>query len=217
MKRTVIFLLLYICIVSGIAQDSKLSVGFELTPASVWLRGNLNAESLNSDIGLITGLTLDYKLVDQIGLKTGITFDSRGAKSSEPAFDQLGNESGTAEIKLNYNYLGIPVIGSLNLLENRFYIDGGFNLLFLINENHEGPESHMEALVGPKGENSTNSFDVAFTTGFGGNFPMGERFIFTAGLQLSLGLTNISSVPVVGDGSIKTNSLGLKMGLKYTL
>ena len=78
-----------------------------------------------------------------------------------------------------------------------------------------------------KGDNITTStfdhtpylkrFDTGISTGFGFSIPIKTRFCISFEVRNNLGLYNISAIPVIDNGSIKTNSTNFLFGFTYKL
>jgi hypothetical protein len=68
-----------------------------------------------------------------------------------------------------------------------------------------------------KNDNTDNykRTDLGITTGLGARFPIKNKLFLSIEIRNNFGLTNISSVPVVNDGVIKTNSTNLLFGIEY--
>jgi len=61
------------------------------------------------------------------------------------------------------------------------------------------------------------STDIGAMFGIGVEVPLKKSFLLTLEARNSIGLTDISGVPEIGDGSIKTNLFNVLLGVHYTL
>jgi opacity protein-like surface antigen len=198
------------------SQDSKIAVGVELSPTTCSLRGNAFVDNHDSRLGFSTGLSIDYFLTSQFSIKSGLAFERKGSKIDMYMLDGSGNEMGTQEAKFNYDYLTLPILASYSTKgKTKFYIDAGPYLSFLLGQKttYEAVGSIPERTE--DGSESTKKIDLGLSVGAGLYIPLGDNLILDLGLRDNLGLINVSSVSIFDDGSIKTNSLGLKIGLKY--
>jgi hypothetical protein len=132
--------------------------------------------------------------------------------------DEYGNPIGELTFHSNFDYLTIPILGRLTFGKKiEFYVNAGPYLGYLLKQK-DITEASGEY---PKTEiDNTDNFeklDFGLTTGLGMNYPLLEKLLLTVEIRNNLGLTNTSSLPVANDGSIKTNSTSLLIGVTYRL
>lgn len=198
-------------------QTSKFEVGFEMGPSLISLRGNDILENYKDlSFGFSSGLTFQYNFPKLISIRTNISFERKGLTTKGTATDEYGNEIGEITFHSNFDYLAMPLLGRLTLGKKiKFFLNAGPYLGYLIKQN-DVTEAFGEY---PKTEidNTDNfeRFDFGLATGLGINFPIRNKIFISFEIRNNLGLSNISSIPVVNDGTIKTNSTNLLIGIVY--
>ena len=200
-------------------QTNNFNIGIEGGPSLISLHGNDMVESYDDlSLGFSGGLSFQYNFSKLVALRTNISFERKGLTTKNQATDEYGNPIGELTFHSNFNYLTIPLLGRLTFGKKiNFYINAGPYLGYLLNQKDiteafgEYPKSELD---------NTDNFkrlDFGITSGLGMNFPIQEKFLLNFEIRNNLGLTNISSVPVYNDGSIKTNSTNLLIGIVYRI
>lgn len=64
---------------------------------------------------------------------------------------------------------------------------------------------------------NTKKIDTGLSIIIGLKVPLSENLFLDLDIRDYLGLINLSKIDIIDNGSIKTNSLGLQIGLKYKL
>ncbi len=200
------------------SQDSKFVVGFELTPTVISLRGNSMVDDNDVRLSTSTGLSFEYYIDRSFSLKSGLAYERKGAKSSIVLRDETEVILGNQDIRVNYDYLTLPILASFATKgKTKLFVNAGPYFGFLISQKMK------YSAVGSYPEITTNNIDYSrridfgLSMGFGLYIPLTEKLLFDLGLRENLGLLNTSKTEVIYDGSIKTNSFGLQLGLKYKL
>lgn len=194
-------------------QNSKINVGLEFTPTITSLGGKSMISNSDSRMGISTGLSVERFLNSNISIKSGLNYERKGSKTSTLLTNDLGELIGTQELKLNFNYLTLPIlISSSTEGKTKFYINAGPFFGFLISHKRK-----VSAVAGhPKNSfddtESMKRIDLGFSLGCGLNIPFGDAFLLDLGLRDNMGLFNIDK-----NGSIKTNSYGFQLGIKYSM
>ncbi len=200
-----------------VGQANKFNIGLEGSPGLTSLRGNDILEKFNDPtIGFSGGLTFQYNFPKLISIRTNIAFERKGAIAKNQAIDVFGNQIGEVTIHTNFDYLTIPLLAKLTFGNKiKFFVNVGPYSSYLIKQTtvtdaiNEFPKS--------KSNNTSNfnSIDFGLTTGLGAGLPVKDELLITLEIRNNLGLYNISSLPVANDGSIKTNSINLLIGIAY--
>jgi hypothetical protein len=193
-------------------QDTKVVVGFEMTPTIISLRENSSVFDYDPSPGYSIGLSFEYFMSDQFSLKSGLAYEMKGAESDIFLTDNYGNPSGTDILIFHYNYLTLPVMGSFSTKGKvKFYINAGPYFGFLINQKLKSSLENTDIT------NQSKRLDFGLSCGLGLNIPIGKKLLLDLGLRENLGLKNISDLNYNYDSRIATNSFGLLIGLKYKL
>ena len=200
-------------------QTNQINVGFEGGPSLISLYGNDVVESYKDlSFGFSCGLTFQYNFSKLISLRTNILFERKGLSTKKQATDEYGNPFGELTFHSNFNYLTLPLLGKLTFGKKiKFYVNAGPYLGYLLKQK-DITEAFNEY---PKTESdNTDNFerlDFGVTTGLGMNFSIHENLLLSVEIRNNLGLPNISSLPIVNDGRIKTNSTNLLIGIAYRI
>lgn len=186
-------------------------------PSLISLRGN-DILDKNNDLsfGFSSGLSFQYNFPKLISIRTNISFERKGFTTQGSATDQNGNQIGEITVHSYFDYLTIPILGRLTFGKKiNFFVNAGPYIGYLIKQTNV-TEAFSEY---PKTEtDNTDKFkriDFGVTTGLGARIPIKSKIFLSIEIRNNLGLTNISSLPVVNDGSIKTNSTNVLFGIEY--
>lgn len=215
--RNSILIVLILCSSLTFAQTNKFEIGLEMGPSLISLRGN-DIIDKNNDLsfGFSSGLTFQYNFPKLISIRTNISFERKGLTTQGTATDQYGNQIGEITFHSNLDYLTIPILGRLTFGKKiNIFVNAGPYIGYLIKQT-DVTEAFGEH---PKTEtDNTDNFkriDFGITTGLGARFPIKKKLFLSVEIRNNLGITNISSVSVVNDGAIKTNSTNLLIGIEY--
>ena len=200
-------------------QTKNFNIGIEGGPSLISLHGNDVVESYNDlSLGFSGGLSFQYNFSKLVALRTNISFERKGLTTKIQATDEYGNPIGELTFHSNFNYLTLPLLGRLTFGKKiNFYVNAGPYLGYLLKQKDiteafgEYPKTEMD---------NTDNFkrlDFGITSGLGMNFPIQEKLLLSVEIRNNFGLTNISSLPVANDGSIKTNSTNLLVGVAYRI
>ena len=215
-----IFLFLSLVMISSVlfSQESKISVGLQFAPSVTSIRGNSMIDKYDNRFVISPGLTFDYHITQNLSFNSGLAFERKGAKTEILLTDITGVPIGNHEVKFNYDYLTLPLMATYNTNGKvRFYIGGGTFLGFLISQKFvfraiEGSSKETE-----DNTDNTKRIDIGLSLITGVNIPMTDNLTLDLGLRDYLGLINTSKVTTLNDGSIKTNSFSIVLGLKYKI
>lgn len=203
--------LLFLVFVSSIAfsqEKPKFGVNFGGTFSNI--RGNEIAERNKYDFNFLIGGSIEVPLNDKFSFLGNINYERKTFKNTIrntdfEDFDPIVN-SRNLKVKLRLEYITIP----LNLKyyidsQKKFYVNGGPFVGFFLNSNSkvEGRNTNED------GNGLFKTLDFGANLGVGTNFKINSKNSLNLELRHNYGLSNISDVPVNGDGSVKTNSFNL--------
>ena len=209
-KKTFLILLVSSLFLQSSFCQKKLEYGINAGINYTNLRGNTSLENLNSDFGYLIGITVEYNFNKATSLKTGINYERKNSSTGNVDIaDQFGNITGTTKGKIVFDYLTIPVLLKYKFYDS-YFLNGGPFLSYLLKNEDE--------IVGFNSIDNTDSmkeFDFGLSFGVGKRIKLSEKNILEIEVRNNLGLSNISDVTVINNGSIKTNSLNLILGLTF--
>ncbi|WP_320052291.1 porin family protein [uncultured Acetobacteroides sp.] len=210
MKRFIIVPLMLAFTISALGQSSKLTVGVESTTTITSMRGSDPNGIFTSQMGFGSGITASYSILPHLAISTGLGFERKGRKMKDISYmDDEGNKVATNDQRFNFDYLVLPIKASFQTGGKiKGYINGGLFVGYLLKYSEDWDGEDVQPLA-------TNSdfkrIDGGLTVGVGALIPIYKRLILDVGGVENLGLCNIA------DNSLKTNSVGLLVGLKYSL
>jgi hypothetical protein len=210
MKKIVFTLLLATFFVGNSIAQGKIKVGFNggLTYSS--FRGNPQIETLDAGVDFLVGVSFEYQLKERLSLVANLNYDRKTATDNpyieifyspdDPSF------YGRVKIKFKNQFISLPILLKYQFgPDNSLYINGGPFMSYMIKSElwNDYDERNTDQTDNYK------SLDFGLTFGFGKTFKLKNNNEISVEIRENLGLSNISDVPVVGNGSIKTNSLNL--------
>lgn len=216
-----IFLLLSSVLISSMiySQESKMAIGFQLAPSITSIRGNTLIDRYDSRFVFSPGITFDYKITNHISFNSGLAFERKGAKSNTRYLDNhVTFPTASQDFKANFDYLTLPLMFVYNTnTEVNFYIGGGNFLGFLVSEkiNFSITDDDLDDTINLNEPTKKIDFGLSFLAGI--NMPVTDNLILDIGLRDYMGLVNTSRYYIINDGSIKTNSYSLVLGMKYKI
>ena len=216
-----IFLILSSVLISSMiySQESKIAVGFQAAPAITSIRGNTFIDRYDSRFVISPGITFDYKITSNISFNSGLAFERKGAKSNTKFLDYTEMPPLVSQdFKINYDYLTLPLMFTYNTnTEVNFYIGGGKFLGYLISQKSFASATGDIPEWTHDHTDTSKKLDIGLSLIAGINLPVTHKLILDIGLRDYIGLVNTSRYYVENDGSIKTNSYSLVLGLKYAI
>ncbi|MBX7203992.1 MAG: PorT family protein [Bacteroidia bacterium] len=213
MKRTrkVIFGLLFLAATSVQAQKTSYLIGINGSATLEKLYGNSILKKHQYTPGYSGGLTLQVSLKKNFSFCTAINFEQKGSFVETSASGLIGNSTGNDKIHLRLSYITVPLMFRRTFGDNTkfFFNSGPFAACLLrytlIAENNLGRTKTIASGLKP--------FDIGICAGVGMQFTFKKNFIVSLETRESLGLQNISSLPVINNGSIKTQFIQLIVGV----
>lgn len=218
MKR-ILLIFVTTCIFSlTYSQTSKLSVGLEFTPTIEWFRGNSMNDIEDHRFTYSIGLNTEFTISTLLSLKSGISYERKGLKKRYIMPDEDDLSVSSVNHYFNFDYLVLPVLFSFSKGEIvKVYLDLGPYFGYLLRQ-----ETISGAIYNTPEQSSNdisiyNRMDFGLSFGTGIAIPINSKISFNAGIKADIGLIDIMKTDVDHDGSVKTNSLGLQVGIKYNI
>jgi len=199
-----------------------IAVNAQYNPITFGVKAGMNISNVSGDfedskakVGFNVGVTLDYALVNDFYLMTGLDFTTKGSK--------VGDD-GDMNLKLNLSYLQLPVHVGYKLP-----VANGTNILF-----HAGPyvafgvdgkwkvkQGSSEISVGAFSDDAEDVGIKMKRFDFGLGFGLGAEFgKINAGVNCDFGLINIADFGIM-DGidasnvSVKNMNVAISVGYKF--
>lgn len=219
MKKKLI-LLSFLVGLFGFAQNDIL---FHVTSGATFsnIRGNDTAELNKYDFNYVGGLGIEVPINTKFSFVTGVNYDNKSFKNEidfdrPTLFDPIDPAFSTEKrkIKLTLQYLSIPVLFRYFIdNKNSFFINSGPFLGVFLNSKTR--------IDGDKIEDESNdlfkTLDLGWSFGIGKKVKISENNTINVELRNNLGLTNISDIPIRGNGTVKTNSVNLLLSYDLKL
>lgn len=143
-----------------------------------------DADDSKSKIGFNIGAFAEIPVASSFAVKPELVFSTQGAKSDETTFSD--------DVKLNLNYLNVPILGKYNSTSG-FFAETGPQIGFLLSAKAKA------------GDEDADVKDAFKSTDFSWAFGLGYEMLesgFGVNLRYNLGLGNIAEDD---DGSLKNS------------
>lgn len=183
------------------------------------LRGNVFlSERYGLGVGFSSGFSFQYNLNDHLSFRSGLSFERKGSYVNVQATDDQGADLGRASYSFNYDYFIFHLLVRAGFGKKvRVFVNAGPYMGYLISrEMVLKGDLFSPPRVSHEIAYSRNE-DYGFTAGAGITVPFCENFLFSTEIRNNLGLFNTSSVRFRDNGSVKTNSFGLMLGVSYRM
>lgn len=196
-------------------QQNKIDIGFEGGPGITFLRGNEILSTYNKlKIDFSCGIFFQYNFPKTFSIRTNITFERKGSSWSFSTTDLNGNLT-VIKGHSNLDYLTVPVLFRLTFGKKiTYYFNAGIFMGYLISQKYI---YHNIGFLPSDHTSEYRSFDMGISGGIGFAIPVRNKFAISCELRNNLGLLNIAKGAVYNDGSIKTNSTNLLIGITYKI
>ena len=213
MKRFLCYLVLTVTVIQLFSQESKLSIGIGITPSMTKIRGFSLYDLQDPKFSVAPGLYVEYNYSSKITFLTGIEYETKGVKSETTVRDNKGLEIGDGMSKYIFEYLSIPILASLKTKGKvSFYGEGGLFIGYLLSMKYVLTTDYLDEKYTEDNTDGFRKLDVGLSAGFGIETSLSEKLNLNIGLRDNLGLLSTSDY-----ASIRTNSLGLLVRVKYNL
>ncbi len=196
------------------SQASRFEAGLQVGPSVGWLRGNKAIDATDPMLGLSVAATLRYAFSERLGLRAGLGYQQKGTLVEMTLTDVEGNVLREVKSRNEMDYVLMPVLVQASFGNKaRLLVGvGPYAGVLLRSRQSFGDESAF-----PTQDNTEDleQWDMGISASLGGAFPLGEALSIQIEVRYDKGLTNISALPVVDDGSIRTNAVCLLVGCSY--
>jgi len=219
--RLRLILALSILLIMGQCFGQELEIDIVARPAITSLRGNEGIKNNFDQTNYFSaGLGANYFYNNKSFLNLTILYDQKGGKGESTIIlrdeqNQIIGE-GTVSNESYFQYVTIPVQWGQRFGDKFKYEFGiGFYTSFLLKN-----ELTSKGLGLNSTEDQTNNFknaDIGLSLSFNAYIPIKDNLAIKVGLNNNLGIVNTSDVPVMNNGAIKHNSIGLLIGLNFRL
>jgi opacity protein-like surface antigen len=210
MKTIVITTFLLLPMLVSFGQEGKMYLSIDAGPSLVSIQNKENSE-LGSKMGFSAGVGFSYFLSENTLIKSGLSFERKGAKDVLYYIDSEGNPDGSQDIDITYDYLILPLLfayhipGEINLSANAGPYLGVLLSNMVYYEKTGKRPGRKEDFT-----SETNTIDFGLSIGIGAGTDLSEKVIIGADIRYNLGLAETL-------GASKNNSLGLLLSLKYDI
>ncbi len=212
--RTPITFLLLCSTASLAAQSSRFEVGAQAGASLAWLRGNSVIDGSDALLGPAAGLTLQYDLSPLLGVRIGAAYQRKGMRNEVLFSDMNGAPIGTGSVRTTMDQLVVPLMLRATFGHGpRYSVGVGTYAGFLL-----GSRVHYKTDSSEGDTDNTDDLeplDIGLSASAAAAFKLGEQLWLNAEVRYDKGLSNISALPVVNDGSIRTDAVCLLVGCGY--
>jgi hypothetical protein len=215
-KSFTLGLIVFLICITTYGQTNKFDLGIDVGPSIISLRGNDIIKVFHKPtIGFSSGLSFQYNFKKIFSIRTNIAFERKGSVLTMPLTDLNGNSTGNVTIHTNFDYLTLPILFRATIGKKvHYYINAGPFLGYLIKQTFV---SRGDSTPNTTSDNTflSKRYDVGLSTGLGVLVPIKQKFAIAFEARNNLGLNNLSTVQVVNNGSIKTNSINFHFCFAY--
>src|SRR5690554_2721810 len=216
--KSLIIGLLFLLIETAYGQTSKFEIGIEGGPSIMSLRGNEAIDSLHETTTRFSGgLFLQFNFNKNLSLRTNIAFERKGSEATIRGFDFFGNWVDEEDVKVNYDYLTMPILARVTFGKRvKYFVNAGPYFGYVLKQNMV-IKSSIAPTRNEDGTSMSKRYDIGFSTGLGASVPILSNVSLSFEVRNNLGLINTSSVEVYNDGTVKTNSTNFLIGISYNI
>lgn len=157
---------------------------------------NISNSDMKNKLSFHLGAFAEWKLSDFVGIQPELVYSRQGARDK---YDENGSK---VKVKTRVNYLNIPILAKLYVLED-LSVDLGPQFGFALNAKSKykvGGHTSKDKIT------NNNTFDFSFAVGASYNF---DDFIFSA--RYNIGLSNMWDKDKVGE-NLKNHVFQLSVG-----
>ncbi len=197
-----------------LSWSTRFEVGVQAGPSLGWLRGNRFIDHAGSLLGPTAGLTLQYNFMPQLGVRSGAGYQQKGSSSEVILTDINGTPIASGTVRSELQYMTVPLM-----------LHGGVGEKFRLSAGVGGyagvlmsarSKSEVFALSGSTSTEDFDRLDLGLCMSVCGALALNAMVRLSAEVRYDKGLTNISALPVVNDGSIRTNAVCLLLGCNFS-
>ena len=171
-----------------------------------------------SSVRFYGGVTYDYSLTEKFVIGTGLLYSQKGFKEDFLIASEEGDLLGEEEVRLNYNYISLPVKAGFSFGDRFFCVlSVGAVPSCLIKGVHKVTETIYVGSQSYDVSDRASRFDLAGMVELSGNIPLSEQFVFSTSLGFQHSVTNLANDDFFEGTKMKHYSFNLSVGIKYVL
>jgi hypothetical protein len=198
------------------AQENRFNGGIEAGPGVTLLYGNQILKAWNRpDAGCAAGLSFQYNFEKIVSIRTGIDYQHEGSAVKINYNNPFGPSTPLTGHNI-LNYLVVPVFARVSFVKKiRFFMNVGPYLGILLKATEETDPANGFPKSKSDYTKNLKRVDVGLSVGPGIAVPIKENFEISFEARNNVGLLNISTRTVYGNGSIKTFATNFLFGFEY--
>ena len=221
MKQLIFLLLTAVLTTSAFGQQSKYNFGLEGSPSMTFLYGNDIINKYHKPVlGFSGGFSFQYNFPKIFSIRTNVAFERKGSEYNNMFYytnqngDTIGSEKVIAYV--HFDYLTLPLLFRASFGKKiKYFFNTGFFFGYLVKQININEATQYLPANTIDNISRDKRFDIGVSAGLGLEIPIKDKIFITFEVRNNLGLYNVSKVPVSNDGTIKTNSTNLIIGLAY--
>jgi Outer membrane protein beta-barrel domain len=214
MKKVFFIICVFLLSFNSNYAQSKFRLGFNGGLNYSSYRGNWVVEENDPGFGFLGGLSLEYKFKNHLSILSNLSYETKVITRTAEAIPASPDDPYVnVDVTNTHSYLVLPVLAKYSFGKNdSFFVSGGPFAAYLLN-------AVTKARGVPDSDNTKNekAMDFGLTLGLGKAFKLNNNQEITIEIRENLGLTNVSAVKVVDNGTVKSNSLNLICGYSFDL
>jgi len=222
MKKLLLSISFLLIATLSYSQNSKIKFGIQAGLNYSDFRGyEIPVTPLYSEttaFAYLGGINVEYLIKEKLSLKLDLNYERKSQKADNTL--EIFDDNGSSKVynftsKKNYDYLVLPIMIKYTFTNrNSFFINVGPYIGYLLKSNITNDLGNIDGLNNEPFETTkyNNKTDFGLSVGLGKNFELKENNSIFIEIRENLGLTNTSKNTVMGNGTVKTNSLNLIIG-----
>lgn len=193
----------------------------EAGPDLSYVSGKYALVKLRKKLGLIAGISCQFNFKNHWSLRGILSYEKQGFRGPETigVEDSLtGASFGLVSPFINWNYLKMPVLIQYTLGKSIKYQFGiGPYFAYLLNHKDKIRGENIKTMVVYKERGDISTIDAGVTFNLGILYPIKPKFSCFINVRYDWGLYNILRPGTANSISIKNRSIGLLLGMQYSL
>lgn len=216
--KSILIGLLIICTSVLYGQTNKITLGLESGPSLRTLRGDNFFEIRDLTTSYSLGVSYQYNFSELLSLRTGISFERKGKKTSSIEYNWMYGSSSEVSYEVNIDYLTIPLLARFTFGDKfKYFVNAGPYIADILIAKGTSTANYTF------GDNSTvltnhyRAIDLGFIAGFGMSYTIKDNFLVSLELRNNFGLLDINSPNYSYEVPTRTFSSILLVGVAYKL
>lgn len=214
MKNVTLLFVLIVIAIPSLAQTQDWRIGLEFGGSQTLFWGNpVVRQNTSPSSGYTAGLKVNYSFSDYFAVETGFNLEKKRFRSNTRLTNVIHSTYA-------FQYLAIPILFSYQLDKavgkmHYFVIGGPYygQLLSSIYTN----EFSSDSVVSTNRTADFKAQDFGVHVAFKLHRDLAQQLGVSLELRNSLGLYNISALPIARDKALRTNAFSVVLGVWYTL